>query len=205
MPSLNHDTLAKAFTYESYVEKVKALFAEGKSTAPEQTEELTHFSGLNIQRMKRWDKTTRIHPALRELIEGIREPQYWLLLTEGWCGDAAQIVPVINKMASLNPLIKLRLLLRDEHPEVMDAYLTNGARSIPKLVILRADDMKELATWGPRPAPVQKMVMDNKHHPTPLSKEELHKGMHLWYAKDKAKTIQQEFQEMLSKILPLQV
>ncbi len=185
----------KSLDYETYRQLIDALLAEGKSTGSEQSESLTHYTKMNVQRMRRWDKTTQIREDLKEAIEQIDNPQIWLILTEGWCGDAAQNIPFLVKFAALNPKIEIRFLLRDENLEVMDAYLTNGGRSIPKLIVLQANTFEELGTWGPRPAEVQQMVMDFKKSGGDY--KEFSEQVHKWYAKDKGQALQKEFLEKI--------
>jgi hypothetical protein len=99
-------------------------------------------------------------------------------------------------MAELNKKIELCILLRDENLEIMDQYLTDGGRAIPKLVCLDAQNLGEIGTWGPRPEPAQQMVREYKEkEDRPYS--ELAKDLHKWYAEDQTNTLQQE---MLQKI-----
>ena len=183
--------LEKAISYEAYKQQVEDLLAAGKVTGPNQSEALVHYTQLNEQRMHRVEKTIQILPAVQEQMVSIDTPQIWLVLTEGWCGDAAQSLPVMQALAGLNPRISLRLLLRDENLEVMDRYLTNGiSRSIPKLIALDPETGQELFTWGPRPAALQESFqgMRSEGLPYDVIKEELQR----WYNKDKTVTIQQE-------------
>ncbi len=106
------------------------------------------------------------------------------MITEGWCGDAAQILPVLNAMASVNPLIQLQLVLRDANLELMDQYLTDGtSRSIPKLVVLDTATMEEQFNWGPRPAPLQELY--RKMRAEGMDYASISQELHAWYAKDK--------------------
>jgi hypothetical protein len=183
--------LEKAITYEAYTGLISDLLAAGRTTGPDQSEAMIHYTELNQQRMHRVEKSIIILPPAEALIRSISLPQTWLVLTEAWCGDAAHSVPIMHALASLNPLIDLRLLLRDENPELMDRYLTNGvSRSIPKLIGLNTTTLEELFTWGPRPAPLQEIFAHLKGEGTEfhLIKEELQR----WYNKDKTITVQQE-------------
>jgi hypothetical protein len=183
--------LEKAISYEVYTTLIADLLAQGRTTGPDQSEAMVHYTQLNQQRMHRLDKVTEVLPEAETLIKSISSPQTWLVLTEAWCGDAAQSIPVMHALAALNPLIELKFLLRDENLPLMDRYLTNGvSRSIPKLIGLDTATSEEVFTWGPRPAPLQAIFMGMKadgveyHH----IKEELQR----WYNKDKTVTIQQE-------------
>jgi len=189
--------LEKALSYKAYEQLIADLLAEGRTTGPDQSEAFIHYTELNQQRMHRLDKTTTLLPSVKSLIEGITVPQTWLVLTEAWCGDAAQSLPLMNAMAVLNPLITLRLLLRDENPELMDRYLTNGvARSIPKLIAIDTMTKEELFTWGPRPAVLQQLFykMRSEGGEYHAIKEELQR----WYNKDHTVSIQEELAALAS-------
>lgn len=178
------------YTYTAYRNMVDALFAQGKTTGPEQSEDLLNYTKLNIHRMHRWDKTFEVAPEVKERMQALTCDIHWLLLTEAWCGDASQNVPVLHKMAEASPHVHLRLLLRDEHLDIMDRFLTNGARAIPKLIVLDGQ-FNVKATWGPRPATPQQMVMDNKRTGA-MTYEELSPILHKWYADNKGIDLQEE-------------
>lgn len=188
----------KGMDYEEYRRLIDAMIIVGKSTAKNDSETLLEYSKLNVVRMKRLDKTVEIIPELKEIVQGISAPQTWLVITEGWCGDAAQIVPVLHKIAELNPNIQLKFLLRDENLELMDQYLTNGrSRSIPKIVVLNEHN-EELFNFGPRPAVLQEMFYHLKANA--MSNDAVKEEIHKWYAKDKTVTIQMELLDLLKHI-----
>lgn len=191
--------LERSMSYEVYKRLVDELLAAGKATGNHTSEAFLHYSHLNQQRMHRLEKTIVILPEVKERILSIGRPQTWLVLTEGWCGDAAQSLPVMQMLTLLNPGIQLRLLLRDEHLELMDQYLTNGvSRSIPKLIAMDTDSLEELFTWGPRPIALQdffyRMKADGMDYDA--IKEELQR----WYNADKTVAIQQEISALASGI-----
>ena len=111
-----------------------------------------------------------------------------LVLAEDWCGDASNTVPILAKLGDEASCLELRILKRDENPELMDRYLTNGARSIP-IVIVLDEEFRELGHWGPRPAELQQWVLENKGK---MSKEELYPQVRRWYARDKGETTLRE-------------
>lgn len=183
--------IQKSMTYEAYKKLVEDLLAQGKATGPLQSEAMIHYSELNMQRMHRVEKTIQILPEVKDQLLRVSRPQIWLVLSEGWCGDAAQSLPVMKALADLNPNIQLRVLLRDENPELMDRYLTNGiSRSIPKLIAVDPPTGAELFTWGPRPTTLQESFygMRSEGLTYDLIKEELQR----WYNKDRTVVIQQE-------------
>lgn len=127
-------------SYAEYRSLIDSLLLQGKTTGTNHSQAYLDYTRMNVQRMKRHDKTDRLSEALTAAVRAIREPQYWVLLTEAWCGDAAQTVPFIAKVAAESPFIHLELILRDEHLDVMDRFLTDGvSRSIPIVVMYRTD------------------------------------------------------------------
>jgi len=193
---LDRKYLSHAMDYPGYRKLVDDLFQEGKVTGPQQSESLAHYTKLNVQRMQRIDKTVRLLPEVSETLRNISKPQTWLVITEGWCGDAAQILPVLNAMANENPLIQLKLVLRDSNLELMDQYLTDGiSRSIPKLIVLDSDSLEEKFNWGPRPAPLQELY--KKMRTEGMEYGAISQELHAWYAKDKTVSTQKEIQKRL--------
>jgi hypothetical protein len=195
MKDIIQESLKNTYTYLEYKNLVKHLLAEGKSTGPNQSEALTNYSLLNDKRMKRLDKTIKLTETTQLEIAKVTQPQTWLVITEGWCGDAAQNLPVIDKMASLNSNIELKLVLRDENLALMDLFLTNGGRSIPKLIILDKD-VNVMNTWGPRPKVATKMVADYKAEHGALDAA-FKQDLQVWYNKDKGQSTQNDFVEMI--------
>jgi hypothetical protein len=190
------DLVNSAMTYESYRKLIDSLLENNQTTGQNHSEAYLNYTRMNVQRMSRWDKTIKVDEGMRELVQSISIPQTWLVLTEAWCGDAAQNIPYLVKLAELNPLIKLRFILRDEHPEVMDEYLTNGTRSIPKLVAFPMDLSQVLFEWGPRPKTAHELVLDYKRDSKGMSYMEFAETLHLWYARNKN-------QELASELYPL--
>lgn len=176
--------LSGAMDYEDYRLMVSKLALEGKSTGLMQNEELGNYTRLNDQRMKRLDKTLKIDADSELKIQKINKKTTWLVLTESWCGDAAQTLPVMNKIASLNSNISLKLVLRDENLELMEQFLSNGAMAIPKLISIDNATGKVNGEWGSRPSKAIKMVQDYKSKHGKLSPE-FKQDLQLWYNKDK--------------------
>ena len=197
MKALIQQSLAKSYSYQEYRKLVSDLLAEGKSTGPNQTEDLTHYSTLNVKRMDRLDKKIEISEETKLRLQKLENKQLWLVLTEGWCGDAAQNLPVIEKMAAESENIELRLILRDENPEVMDLFLTNGARAIPKLISFD-EEFNVLFTWGARPSIATQMVVDYKADHGKLDPD-FKKNLQIWYNKDKGQNVQSDFVALIEQ------
>jgi len=189
--------LTKSYSFESYKELVQACVTDGKTSGPDQREDLIHYTALNAKRMKRIEKTTVIQEELKTQIARIQEPMTWVLISEAWCGDAAQIVPVLGKIASESEYIDLQIILRDEHLDIMDHYLTNGGRSIPKLICLDQEG-REIFVWGPRPATIQQVVNDTKAEGI-TDHAVLVERIQYAYNEDQTRSIQQEILDVLAK------
>lgn len=188
--TIDLDYFKRGMRYEEYRLLIETLLKENKTTGSDQSPELFQYAKLNMSRMNRLDKTVELTAETMALLNTIRTTQFWILLTEGWCGDAAQSVPVIAKMAAVNPKIELRILLRDENLDLMDQYLQNGrSRSIPKLIAVN-EKGEELFNWGPRPAELETIYTELKNRTSDFEviKTELHK----WYTNNKTIGVQEE-------------
>ncbi|MHB8402766.1 MAG: thioredoxin family protein, partial [Bacteroidia bacterium] len=142
------------YTYIKYRDLVYSLADKGKTTG-EETKEKIEYTKLNAQRMHRIEKQVVLNDELKTLLKGVKKNWIWLVLAESWCGDAAQNLPIINKMAEASTHIEMKVILRDENLEIMDAHLTNGNRSVPILICVDIETGKEIGTWGSRPKAIQ--------------------------------------------------
>ena len=194
MQSIN----TKPYTYYEYRELVQSCADNNTCTGADKLPERIEATKLNIVRMNRLDKQVDLSPEVTDAIKKISKKIKWLVLIESWCGDGAQNIPVIVKMAALNPNIELQIILRDENPAIMDQYLTNGTRSIPKLICYNAEGI-ELDIWGPRPEKIKEMVKEYKQNNPGVSHDEFVKNLHLWYAKDRGNSLQEDFLPLLKK------
>ena len=189
------------FTYESYSKHFEEWVKRGETSSQNPSQALIDFTKLNLVRTQRIHKTISLNTALKEAVENLKHNYTWLVITEAWCGDSAQNLPVIAEIAKLNPnKIKSQILLREENLEIMDKYLTNGARAIPKLIVVNETLGKEAFVWGPRPASAQKILMAWKMNPKEKSWEEFEKELHEWYVKDKTQSIQHELFQLISSL-----
>lgn len=190
--AITQKDIEKGLSYDEYRKLVNDLLKKGKTTGDQPSRGMVKFTQLNEARMKRVDKTVYLQPELEKEIKNLFGKWYWVVLTEGWCGDAAHSLPVINKMAQANPNIELSILLRDENLHIMDAYLTNGSRSIPKLIVLNTDTLEEKGTWGPKPKPAKNLHLRYKKNDS-ISHKENSRQVQKWYNQDKSQTLQKEF------------
>lgn len=183
----------KALPYDSYRKQVDALLAEGKTTGNIQSEEYLEYTKLNVQRMNRLDKTFEIDEKTKIQLDQLDHKYKWLLVGDAWCGDCAQIVPIINKMSKEDGIhIDFRIISRDEIPGLIETLNENQSRSIPKLVMMDADNYEILHTWGSRPMAAHEILLHYKANQNTMTKEDFEKELHLWYARDKGMNIMRE-------------
>lgn len=149
---------------------------------------------LNNSRSKRWIKKGELTDQIKSKLDSIQAKQKWVLITEPWCGDAAHLAPFIKKMAEYSPNIELEIQNRDGERSEIDNYLTNGGKSIPKLIV-RDENGKDLYNWGPRPMEPQAIVMNQKTSNQTM--EEKKSELQLWYNKDKGTSIQKELADLI--------
>ncbi len=182
--------------FSEYLEAFQGAIAAGdpRSHTPMRVGETDHHV-LNLRRSERIART--FVPEERSVIavRRIAIPQLWMVLSEFSCGDSAQSLPIIAHLAALNPLIDLRVLLRDQNLDIMERYLTNGTRSIPKLVAFSASG-SELFRWGPRPEPARRIFAEGRAEGLP--KEEILERVHAFYGRDRGKSIEHEVVDLLS-------
>jgi hypothetical protein len=183
--------LDQSYSYEAYRTVVKNQFLAGKVTGLEQSEAFLHYTELNEARMHRLDKTSSLTPETLSAISQWNKKYLWLVLTEGWCADGAQIIPVLNKMAQANLNIDLQLVFRDENDGLMQQVLTNGSRAIPKLLIIDSETHELLGQWGPRPKGAVELIANYKKEHGFVD-EVAKADLQLWYLRDKGVEIQQE-------------
>lgn len=189
--------LFRSHSYPEYRKLMADLLKEGKSTAVEQTEERTHYSELNEARMHRLDKTIKITEENSAKLKTLNKSYLWIVLTESWCGDAAQIVPILNKMVlEANQKIELKLALRDENEDLMNHFLTNKTKAIPKLIIIDKATGSVVGDWGPRPQGAVDLIESYKEK-FGIIDETAKAELQLWYLHDKGMSTQNEIIQLL--------
>ncbi|NBU70005.1 MAG: thioredoxin family protein [Bacteroidetes bacterium] len=151
---------------------------------------LTYYA-INNQRVKRLRKTTQLDTDTMK--------RYWLVINEFWCGDGAQITPVIESFTNASGGgLETRVVFRDEHPALIDAFLTNGSRSVPKIIQLN-EQFEVLGSWGPRPKAAQDLVVQLKSNPETAGNYS--EWLHKWYADDHQRSTQKELLAFVSSTL----
>lgn len=189
--------LDKTLSYSEYKNLVETLLKKGKSTGFTQNEVFLNYSKLGFNRMKRWEKTSELTEDQIQKIKKVKQKQTWLVITEGWCGDAAPVIPIMKKIPDHNPLIDFKLILRDENEELMNEFLTNGGKSIPKLISFNLEEEEILFTWGPRPKEAANLVAKEKAEFGKL-RDEFKITLQKWYNQDKGKNIAEDLVNCLA-------
>lgn len=196
---INRGIIENAYTYQEYRDMIDERMAEGKTTGDNHSEAMLHYTKMNVHRMGRLDKRVKLIEDVKAALDGVERKLIWLVLTEAWCGDAAQSLSAIQKMADYSENVQARYILRDENLDVMDQFLTNGrSRSIPKLICLDAHSLEVLGTWGPRSEKAQKLY-NELQSAEGLTYQDVAEKLHKWYAKDRTESMQAEFAEKIRK------
>tara|TARA_R110002012_G_scaffold293771_1_gene489579 strand:+ start:161 stop:766 length:606 start_codon:yes stop_codon:yes gene_type:complete len=193
------DAANKSISYEQYRAFVEVHTVNGTNSGDEVTEALAEYTKLNNQRMKRLDKTLKILPEYQEFLNSFDKDVYFLIITESWCGDAAQTMPMMNKVAQAAG-VDFKVVLRDENPLLMDRFLTNGGRAIAKLILVDKNIGLPVTTWGPRPTKATQLVADEKAAKGALSPE-FKQELQNWYNKDKGKDTENDLISMLREVV----
>lgn len=189
------------FTYDAYLDSFDRWVRQGESSSEHASHAYVEYTRLNWARTQRLHKTIQILPEINIAFERLSHSYSWIVLTEAWCGDSAQNLPVIAEIAKLHAdKLKLFILLRDRNKELMSYYLTDGSQSIPKLIAIDDTISKEVFTWGPRPALAQEQFQEWKRNPSGRTWSEFELQLHTWYAKDKTTSIQREILNLISEL-----
>lgn len=188
-------------TYDNYKKMtIQELGESNPDDSEDKNKSYFEYRKINFQRSSRLEKHFLPSQELITAVKKIIKPQLWMVITETWCGDSAQNLPIISKIARLNSNIDLRIILRDSNLDMMDNYLTNGvSRSIPILV---AFDMEgnEIFRWGPRPKSATQLV--KKFRERGVVREEYNKKLHLWYGRNRGIELESELVQLLMKSDP---
>ncbi len=185
--------LEKGFSYEDYLRKIEDQLFDLNQLDDEKG--MAKYYLMNIKRMERLNKTFELTEEQKGRLKSIIPNFKMLIFSEGWCGDAAQSMPVVNViMQELG--VEQKIVFRDENPELMDAYLTDGAKSIPMFIGVDSEG-NEIFRFGPRPKDGMEMLAKHKENPEVYTSDEFHKDLQIWYNQDKGEST---FNELLAVI-----
>lgn len=196
MTTILEQALGNSHSYSEYRGHVSHLLEQGLSTGDTQSEDLTHYSTLNEVRMNRLDKTLSVPDEIKDRLSKLSKKHTLLVISEGWCGDAAQIVPVINKLAETSAVLNLRIVFRDQNIDLMDNFLSNGARAIPKLIVVEPETLTVRESWGARPHGAAELIRVAKEKYGVISAE-VKADLQKWYLQDKGHSTMDEIVALL--------
>ena len=191
--------LFNSHSYTEYRKLVSDLLLEGKSTGNEQSDDLTHYSTLNETRMNRLDKTMKITDENSLKLKSLKGEYIWLVISEGWCGDAAQILPILYKMAEESGKIDLKIVLRDENEDLMNLFLTKKAKAIPIVIVIDKETGEVLGSWGPRPKGAADFIKNYKKEFGAID-ETAKTELQLWYLHNKGLSTQEELINLMQNL-----
>lgn len=180
--------------YQQYQQLFDDILSSESLPYPYNDEMYLSYTKLNRSRMRRWDKQLVLGGRLVTKLKQIKLPQQWLIITEPWCGDAAHILPFVIQMVAQNDLLTYDIILRDSEPFLIESYLTNGTKSIPKLII-RDKAGEDLFTWGPRPTGAQELLTSLKA--AGASFEVIKIALQNWYNQNKGVSLNNEIADLL--------
>ena len=196
-PVINPEQLASSLSYTAYRQHITDVLTQEAPDA-QLAKMLPHYRE-NEDRMNSLAPTVTVLPELQAALSQLTQRYIWVVITEGWCGDAGQLVPIVEAVTQAsNDHLETRYFLRDSNPELIDRYLTNGGRAIPITVVVHADTLTEAGVWGPRPAAAQTLVQGLKAREVPFS--ELVAQLHGWYAEDATRSTQQELLALVQRL-----
>lgn len=175
----------------------QAILTSDSPQAPYDSPAYFEYTKLNASRQSRWIKKGELKEELVSALKSLNVKQEWIIITEPWCGDAAHSVPFLVMLAELSTNIQYDIVLRDTEPFLINDYLTNGGKSIPKLVIRDAEG-KDLFVWGPRPTEAQDLMIRLKNEDAPF--ETIKLELQNWYNKDKGVSLQHEFLDFFKSV-----
>lgn len=178
--------------YQEYLDLFKDILNSKDPQPPYDQAEYIVYTKTNLARMRRWEKTMKLDDKLVNKLQHLDQKQHWIIILEPWCGDAAHILPFLVRLANSSEKISYELQLRDSEPFLINSYLTNGGKSIPKLIV-RDEAGKDLFTWGPRPKEAQVLVSKLKESNADFEKIKLE--LQTWYNKNKGTSFFKELGE----------
>lgn len=201
MNKVINNSLKRSMSYQEYRDLVKKLTLENSTTGNQKTDDLINYTKLNDRRMKRWDKTVKVSEESRKRIHDFTHHITWLVIVESWCGDAAHVLPALNKIAELNDFIDMKVVLRDENPELMDAFLTNGNKAIPKVIMIDTETHDIIDTYGPRPSEATSYVKRFKAMHGTLTAD-FKEDLQHWYNGNKGQNVIEDITEIICRLEP---
>jgi hypothetical protein len=109
-------------------------------------------TGTDEQR-RRWKQVydvAKLSDSQKNLVGGFVRQMNLLIVSGIWCGDCVQQCPLIAKIAEGNPdKISLRIVDRDQHRDLAEAFRLNAGDRVPVTIFL-AEDFEFCGAFGDR-------------------------------------------------------
>ncbi len=183
--------------YEQYIQRHQDIIARKfDEHSVYQKESMYQYTSDNWIRFEKSLNSVALDKKLYNFLTN-SEPQRWIVITEPWCADAAQMIPLFYALATAQPAIELEFYLRDENESLINQALTNGGKAIPKLLVLQQQNEIAFA-WGPRPKPAQELVLQMKEQQ--VKGTVFNQNLDAWYENDRHQTAQIELYQLLKSI-----
>lgn len=195
-PTLNEFKVMidKGMTYIEYFHSIEDLVSSQSTSGHEVTTERVEYTKLNLHRMKRLNDAKFENSSIL-----LTTPISAAIITEAWCGDSAQNIPWLEHFFNnCSPKITSKYFYRDEHPELMNQFLTNGSRSIPKCIFYNEQTGEVLGTWGPRPEEIKNWLSKLRAENPDMPKHDWEIELHKYYTKNNGAAIISDLNEIIS-------
>ena len=184
----------KAISFDEYFKKTEEIVNKKEEELTDDEKKMLKYYQLGVQRMSRMIK---IYKPNEEQLQKLSEKNFkgkFLIISEGWCGDAGQTVPAVSLF--FQGKNEVRIIYRDENLDLIDQFLTNGTRSIPIVIILDEND-NVITHWGPRPAHGAELLKKHKTDPKNDTKEQFYNDIQVYYSKNRGIDVINEILELI--------
>lgn len=188
--------LEQAIDWEAYFKLMKDMAVSANPTGVYANPKMQRYTQSNEERTNKVLDKMVLNQKLYNALSELKEEWIWLVISEPWCGDASWGTTALYILSTATDNIEFKILLRDSHPDIIQAYQTNGGDAIPKLVCLRKNDLAELGTWGPRPALLQNLVNEMKAEEGITFMDSVRR-LHAKYEEDMTASIQDEMLDLI--------
>jgi hypothetical protein len=124
-----------------------------------------------------------------------------LVISEVSCSDSTALLSVLKRYLE-GEKVEFRFALRSENPDLMQAFLTNGARAVPIIIILDEQGYY-MDRFGPRPKTAQDIFETYRQdiNEGRIERKEVSKKIRNFYARDRGNAILKDFSEKLRALL----
>ena len=187
--------IQKGYSFEDYLERIEDELEE--QIELDDPKELVPLFAMNLKQSREIKKNFRYNPGMEKKAKSYNADLKFLVISEGWCEDAAQIVPIVDRLAETIG-VELKIVLRDENLELMEEYHTNGSLSVP-IVIGVTPDGEEAFRFGPRPAKAMEFTNKFKKDPDKYSKDDFYEDLDRYYLENHGQDIITEILELIEE------